>query len=142
MKTNTFVFGFNLLIVNLTGMLLAKKDSEVDTTFDPTPLVFNPFPISLFSGLIFEDEPIEAVVTLESAMLLLTLENDPMLKNALLTPNQLTLYELCKLVNASLRSSFARKIEYRFVLLSVTSGATVSSYHESTFGEMNESPTY
>ena len=90
-KTWIFVFGFNLLTVNLTGILLAKNDKEVPTTLEPTPLVEIPLPISLFCGLMFEELPTEALVTLESATLLLTSENDPILKNALFAPNQLTL---------------------------------------------------
>ena len=75
-------------------MLLAKNDSEVDTTLLPTPLVEIPFPISLFSGLILEELPTEAVVTEESEILLLTFAKELILKNDLLAPNQLTLYEL------------------------------------------------
>ena len=81
-------------MLNLTGILLAKKDNEVEITLFPTPLVEIPFPISLFSGLILEELPTEALVTEESDMLLLTSENDAILKNDLLAPNQLTLYEL------------------------------------------------
>ena len=55
MNTEIFVFGFSLLMLYLTGILLAKKDNEVETTLEPTPLVEIPFPISLFSGLIFEE---------------------------------------------------------------------------------------
>ena len=69
MKTNTFVFGFNLLIVNLTGMLLATKDSEVDTTFESNSSSIQSFSnFIIFWTDISEDEPIEAVVTLESAL--------------------------------------------------------------------------
>ena len=38
--------------------------------------------------------------------------------------------------------SFARNIEYRLVLLSLTNGAIELSYQESTLGPINESPTY
>ena len=91
MKTKTFVFGFRRLMVNLTATLLAKNESEVATTLEPTPLVLIPLPISLFSGLMFDDVPTEALATLESAMLLFTSAKDPMLKNALLAPIQLIL---------------------------------------------------
>ena len=80
--------------MSLTGILLAKNDSAVETTLLPTPLVEIPFPTSLFSGLILEELEIEAVVTEESDTLLLTSLKDPILKKDLLAPNQLTLYEL------------------------------------------------
>ena len=49
---------------------------------------------------------------------------------------------MCRLENASLSSFLARKMEYRFVLLSLTRGATEVSYQESTPGARKESPTY
>ena len=75
-------------------MLLAKKDSDVETTLDPTPLVEIPFPISLFSGLILEELATDAFATDSEETVLLTLANEPKLKKDLLAPNQLTFYEL------------------------------------------------
>ena len=70
-------------------MLLAKKDSEVAITFDPTPLVLRPLPISLFCGLMLEELPTDADVTDESATLELTSAKEPMLKNDWFAPIQL-----------------------------------------------------
>ena len=94
MKAYTVVFGFRRLITYLTGILLAKNDREVATTLDPTPLVLIPLPTSLFWGLILEELPTEALATLELERLLLVSAKDPILKNALFAPIQLTLYEL------------------------------------------------
>ena len=88
------MFGFRRLITYFTGTLLAKNDREVATTLDPTPFVLMPLPISLLSGLIFEELPTDALATVELERLSLVSENDPILKNALLAPIQLTLYEL------------------------------------------------
>ena len=88
------MLGLRRLITYLIGTHLAKNDKEVERTLDPTPFVLIPFPISLFCGLIFEELETDALVTLEFARLLLVSENDPILKNALFEPIQLTLYEL------------------------------------------------
>ena len=88
------MFGFKRLIVYCTGMLLAKKDSDVETTLAPTPFVEIPFPISLLSGLTLDELATEALVTFEPDTSLFVSPNDSMLKNDLFAPNQLTLYEL------------------------------------------------
>ena len=77
------------MITNLTGILLAKKDNDVATTLDPTPLVVSPLPISLFCGLMFEELPTEADVTEESETIELTSAKEPMLKNDWFAPIQL-----------------------------------------------------
>ena len=136
------MFGFKRLILYCTGTLLAKNESDVEITLEPTPLVEIPFPISLFSGLMLEELDTEAFVTDSVDTSLLTVAKDPRLKKDLFAPNQLILYELYRLENASLSSVFAKKIEYRFVLLSLISGSVLVSYQESTLGLTNESPTY
>ena len=62
-KTEILVFGFSLLITNLTGWLLAKNCSEVDTELPLTIEDCTPLAISLFCGLIFEELETEALLT-------------------------------------------------------------------------------
>ena len=79
------------ITIQFLDELLAKKDNEVATTLEPTPLVLIPLPISLFCGLIFEELLTEASVTFELDTLVLISEKDPILKNDLLAPIQFTL---------------------------------------------------
>ena len=86
------MLGLRRLITYLTGMLLAKNDKEVATTLDPTPLVESPFPISLLSGLTFEELETEALVTFEPDVSLFVSPKESMLKKDLFAHNQFTLY--------------------------------------------------
>ena len=141
-NTEILVFGFSLLITNLTGWLLAKNCNDVDTELPLTIEDCTPLATSLFCGLMFEELEIEALLTEDWDSKELICPRELIDVNDGEDPTQLTTKELYKLEKLSLTSCLAIKILYRSVFVSTTRGSTDWSYHWSILGDTVASPTY